>query len=90
VSSDDDKNPAPHPKRSKGRKESKHNTVVVDSDDQVSKKGKPAVAVASENAMDIDSSSDDQVNIKAKYKKPVKATNRDFEMENSEDELGEL
>jgi hypothetical protein len=45
--------------------------------------------------MDIDTSSDEQVKIKAKSKKAVKITSVDSEIEeikkeNSEDELGEL
>lgn len=45
--------------------------------------------------MDIDSSSDEQVKIKAKSKKVVKIASIDLEIEeikkeNSEDELGEL
>jgi hypothetical protein len=93
LSDDEDEDPAPRPKRPNcaGRKKSRRNTTIVDSssNDQVSKKGKPAVT--SKNIMDIDSSSDDeQVKIKPITKKASKVAAIDDLKESSEDELGEL
>ena len=54
---DEDNNLVPRPKKSKGRKQSKKRSTVIDSssNEQVSKKWKPNKTVTSKNAMVIDS-----------------------------------
>ena len=98
--SDEEQNPAPPFKKSKGRKQLKKTTMVIDSssDEDVSKKGNSTKKVTSKKTMPVViDSSDDQVEKRGKLTKKVIPVSLDSDieeipnlMESPEEEVGEI